>query len=235
MMKHLSLVLALSLLLLSGALYAQDNGNADEGFEYDWSNFSEETEGQGDTEGQAAEGYTQDEEYLNYLDVEETAAEEPSVYAELPRSFRHIFLGIGLDGLKIVLREDDIFRFREDRDVSLVPSDQDQTLVETQGLSFIRRAFFQFRDESLFIMSFILDTRLVDHYSVFTSFVKRYGPPSSLSPKEAVWETAETRVSIERPLTVKYIDKPAFSAMVKSSSADGSRELLNRNSFLDGF
>ncbi|MFP3041725.1 hypothetical protein LQZ19_07870 [Treponema primitia] len=160
----------------------------------------------------------------------------------LSRSFRHIFLGIDLEALKTALRADNIFYFREDRDVSLMPSDREQTLVETQGFSFIRRAFFQLRYGEVFVMSFTLNTTLVDHYSVFSSLRQRYGEPSSLNPQEAVWENDDTRISIERPLTVKYIDKYNFDMLKLSPaeilvgpSADGARELLNRNEFLEGF
>jgi hypothetical protein len=84
-------------------------------------------------------------------------------------------------------------------------------------------------------MSFTLNTALVDHYSVFTTFVARYGEPTSLNPREAVWETGETRVSIERPLTVKYIDKNKFPNPGQGSSADGGGELQRAREFLDGF
>jgi hypothetical protein len=155
--------------------------------------------------------------------------------AELPRSFRGIVLGMGLEDLKTALQDDEAFRFRADRDVSLLPSSKDQTLVETQGVSFIKRAFFQLRSETLIIMSFSMDPSLVDHYSIFTAFVNRYGDPDYLDPREAVWESEDIRVSLERPLTVKYIDKQSLSDMVKESSADGAEEMVKRNQFLDGF
>ncbi|GHV32786.1 hypothetical protein AGMMS4952_23830 [Spirochaetia bacterium] len=166
-------------------------------------------------------------------------AEDAEAAAPLPRSFLNIFLGIGLETLKAYLRDDDSFNFREDRDVSLLPSAlpsaPEETLVETQGSDFIRRAMFQLRTGEVFIMSFTLNTALVDHYSVFTAFVKKYGEPTHLSPREAVWETEETRVSIERPLTVKYIDKNSFPGLVQGATANGERELLRRTKFLDGF
>jgi hypothetical protein len=170
--------------------------------------------------------------------VEATTVEATTVEATtvaLPRSFHNIFLGISLETLKSYLRDDASFNFREDRDVSLIPSAPEQTLVETQGRDFIRRAFFQLRTAEVFIMSFTLNTALVDHYSVFTAFVKKYGEPTSLSPREAVWENEETRVSIERPLTVKYIDKNSFSNPGTGSSANGERELQRAREFLDGF
>ena len=152
----------------------------------------------------------------------------------VPRQFRAFSLGMGLEELKSVLVQDGLFHFRGDRDVSFLPIRQ-ETLVETTGSSFVRRAFFQISEESVYIMSFTLDTRLVDHYSVFTSFVRRYGEPVSLSPGESVWESEESRVSIERPLTVKYVDKTVFDRLVDESRNLQNRQLMRREDFLADF
>ena len=148
--------------------------------------------------------------------------------------FRGYMLGMSLDNLKSALIEDQLFRFRGDRDVSFLPI-REETLVETTGASFIRRAHFQLNDEAVYIMSFSLDTRLIDHYSVFTTFIRRYGEPILLNPSEAVWENDEVRVSIERPLTVKYIDTVVFSRLTEESRAIESREMLRREEFLADF
>jgi hypothetical protein len=84
-------------------------------------------------------------------------------------------------------------------------------------------------------MSFSNDTRQMDHYSVFCFFLKKYGEPVSLSPTEAVWESDATRVSIERPLTVKYIDKTVFDRLLKESKTNNSNEILRREEFLADF
>jgi hypothetical protein len=152
----------------------------------------------------------------------------------LPRTFRQIGLGMDLEALKSSLLEDPVFYFRGDRDVSFLPA-REQSLVETTGFSFIRRAFFQLLDGKLFIMAFTLDSGLVDHYSVYTAFVKKYGEPRYLDPKQAVWESGETRVSIERPLTVKYLDRQVFDAVIAESRAAESAELYLREEFLRGF
>lgn len=151
-----------------------------------------------------------------------------------PRQFRGLFLGQGLDELKKALAGDGYFSFRGDRDVSLLPA-REETLVESTGLSYIRRAFFQLSGGAVYIMSFSLDTRVMDHYSVYTSFVRKYGLPGALSPGEAVWETEETRVSIERPLTIKYIDKKVFDRLVEESRAAENYEMLAREEFLNEF
>ena len=153
---------------------------------------------------------------------------------DLPRQFRNLALGMGLEDLKSALTRDSLFTFRGDRDVSFLPV-KEQTLVETTGLSYIRRAYFQLVQESVYIMSFSLDTRFMDHYSVFTAFIKKYGEPLSLSPAEAIWDDGETRVSIERPLTVKYIDKTVFNRLIEESRTEEKLQLLLREEFLGDF
>ena len=153
---------------------------------------------------------------------------------ELPKQFRQLSLGMGLDELKDGLLKDDLFQFKGDRDVSFLPS-RDQSLVETTGMTFIKRAFFQLRDAKVFIMAFTLNLELIDHYSIFTQFVKKYGQPSYLDPSVAVWETEDTRVAIERPLTVKYIDRAVFNEIVNESGLIESGHVRLRQDFLDEF
>jgi len=153
---------------------------------------------------------------------------------EVPRQYRQLFLGMSLNELKLALQRDELFIFRGDRDVSFIPI-REETLVETTGLSFIRRAFFQLTGGNVFIMAFSLDTRLVDHYSVYTSLVSKYGEPDYLNPTEAVWESQDTRLSIERPLTVKYIDKKVFNSLIDASRTRDTRQLFMREDFLRDF
>ncbi|MCL1837548.1 MAG: hypothetical protein FWG46_08385 [Treponema sp.] len=162
---------------------------------------------------------------------DESEAEDENA---LPRQFREIVLGMSLDELKNALLNDELFNFRGDRDVSFLPI-REESLVETTGSMFIRRAFFQLRDGSLFIMAFTLDTGMMDHYTMFTDLSKKYGPPSYLDPKEAVWETEETRIAIERPLTIKYIDKQVFDDIINEASIIESRRVQQRQEFLDEF
>jgi hypothetical protein len=162
---------------------------------------------------------------------DKTAAENEK---KLPRQFREIALGMSLDDLKAALLQDSMFNFRGDRDVSFLPA-REESLVETGGSSFIKRAFFQLRDGALFIMAFTLNTGMVDHYSVFTGLVEKYGQPSYLDPRQAVWESEDVRVSIERPLTVKYCDKKVFDDIVNESALIQSKRVQQRQEFLDEF
>jgi len=160
--------------------------------------------------------------------------EDPDSFPPVPRQFRELALGMPLEGLQDSLTRDGLFRFRGERDVSFLPVRQ-ETLVETTGSSFIRRAHFQLYDGEVFIMSFTMDTRLIDHYSLFTTFVNRYGQPLILNPSEAVWEDDYTRVSIERPLTVKYVDRTVFDRLREESRVQRDWETIRREDFLADF
>jgi hypothetical protein len=84
-------------------------------------------------------------------------------------------------------------------------------------------------------MAFTINTDMMDYYSVFTNLVSKYGQPTYLDPKEAVWETEETRIAVERPLTVKYIDKKVFDDIINEASVIESGRVQYRQDFLDEF
>jgi hypothetical protein len=151
-----------------------------------------------------------------------------------PIEFRGISLGMGIDQVKIALKADALFRYRGDPDVSFLPQTS-QYLIECEGNSFLRRAYFQFADSRLFIMILVLDTLKLDHYSLFTALSAKYGPPSSLNPTESVWDSDPVRFSLERPLTVKYVDNKTFKALLSKGGAQTSLDQLSRESFLGQF
>ena len=107
--------------------------------------------------------------------------EEPG----LPRTFREISLGMSMEEVKKVLRSDGLFSYRGDPDVSLLPR-PNESLIEVSGLSYIRRGFFQFHEDRLFVMIFAINESKMDHYSVFTSLSSKYGKPLSLSDRKSV-------------------------------------------------
>jgi len=159
-----------------------------------------------------------------------TEEEAPAV----PRSFRDIELGMSMEEVQAALAADGIFVYRGAPDVSLLPR-PDESLIEVAGMSFVRRAFFQFYEGKLFVMIFALNEKEMDHYSVFTSLSTKYGKPDSLSPSESVWVDEATRMSVERPLAVKYIDMAVFDELKAKGQAQKSYEEILRADFLGGF
>ena len=151
-----------------------------------------------------------------------------------PRGFAGVEIGMSLDDVKGELRKDPQFAFRGDPDVSLLAK-PNEVLIETAGLTFIERAYFQFYNGNLFSIILALNPEKIDHYSMYTTLVDRYGEPSSLDPSESVWEFDGIRLALERPLSVKYVDTLAFDEILRQNAQTESLNALSREMFLDQF
>ena len=74
----------------------------------------------------------------------------------VPREFRGISLGMGMDEVKAALMADGLYFYRGEPDVSLLPR-PNESIIEVSGLSYVRRAFFQFYEGRLFVMIFAMN------------------------------------------------------------------------------
>jgi hypothetical protein len=152
----------------------------------------------------------------------------------LPTAFRGIALGMTVDQVKEALKQDPLYLYRGDPDVSFLPLSS-ENLIECEGSSYLSRAYFQFAGGRLYVLILVLDPKKLDHYSLFTAFNAKYGEPSSLDPKETVWLSDAVRFSLERPLTVKYIDRRVFTEQVARGAAQQDLEQLSRGRFIEQF
>lgn len=168
------------------------------------------------------------------LSAQTTQTAEAAEAENPPRGFRAYRLGMSMAEVQEALKADSLFFYRGEADVSLLPR-PNETLLEVSGLDFVRRAFFQFHEDRLFVMIFAMNEKKIDHYSIFTTMTGKYGRPSSLSPSESVWLSEITRVAIERPLAVKYIDMTVFNQLKEAGAALESWENILRQDFLRDF
>jgi hypothetical protein len=171
---------------------------------------------------------------LTLLPVTVAAQSSAAAPRVLPRGFRGLALGMEIEQVKQALAADPLYRYRGDPDVSFLPQTR-QSLIECEGTSWIRRAYFQFADSRLFIMILVLDAEKLDHYSLFTALSSKYGEPSMLNPQESVWLSDQVRFSLEKPLSVKYIDAEVFSRIVAKGAAAEDLDRVSRESFLGQF
>ncbi|MCD1653706.1 hypothetical protein K7J14_03210 [Treponema zuelzerae] len=153
---------------------------------------------------------------------------------ELSSSYRNITLGSSMEEVKKALLADTVFGYRGDRDVSLLHG-ENRTLIETTGMSFIKRSWFQFDNDRLYVMTFSLDTDRIDYYSVYSTLVDKYGEPSELNPRLSRWNSGGVVLSLERPLLVKYIDEAIFSEILEKSGVEKAASDVIREGFLDEF
>ena len=152
----------------------------------------------------------------------------------VPTEFAGISLGMSMEEVQEKLKGNGLFWYRGEADVSLLPR-PNESLIEVAGLSYIKRAFFQFYNGKLFIMIFVMNEKMIDHYTIFTNFQNKYGKFTSFTPSEIVWQDDATRVSIERPLAVKYIDLKVYNELVVQGQQLESYEKMLLDDFLNQF
>ena len=153
---------------------------------------------------------------------------------EIPKGYRSLQLGMSLDEAKTALLDDSLFAYRGERDVSLLPSTEEY-IIETEGSSFLSRCWFQFYNNKLYIITITMNEQVIDYYSIFKTLLTKYGQPKSLSPNMVIWEDAKVRMSLERPLTVKYLDTDVYNSLLQSSQVDKSAVEMSRQKFLESF
>jgi hypothetical protein len=164
-------------------------------------------------------------------------ASAPPSQGALPEGtggFRAMRLGMSLEDAKSALQQDPYFDYRGDPDVSFLPLSQ-QTLIECGGTSYISRAYFQFQDRRLATITLVLDAGALDHYSLFTRLTEKYGPHSELNPQRIVWRFRAVDLALERPLTVKYIDRKVFDEQQARGTAKQALDDISRRRFLEQF
>ncbi|MDE6706052.1 MAG: hypothetical protein K2J81_09155 [Treponemataceae bacterium] len=166
----------------------------------------------------------------------------------LPAGIGGIALGMSLDEVKAALKKNHEFGYRGDRDVSFSPSDG-QTLIETDGRwpngwlktdtsidppSYFERCWFQFVDGKLYIITVNLNQKKIDYYSIFKTLCEKYGKPDQLSPRKSQWSDENVLMSVERPLSLKYIDAKTFNERQEAANVQKTIGEQNRDAFLDG-
>lgn len=162
------------------------------------------------------------------------AAPTAKTKSATPDTYRTISLGMEIEAVKKELLSDSFFGYRGERDLSLLPT-QNRSLIETVGTSFISRSWFQFYKDTLYIMTFNIDPSKVDYYSVYTSLVQKYGEPLSLDPRKAQWGDDTVTLTLERPLTVKYVDTAVFTSLLDKSGTEKAATDMLRETFINEF
>lgn len=157
----------------------------------------------------------------------------------LPRGYGGVLLGMSVDDAKDALKHNSDFGYRGERDVRLTPGEE-RTLIETDATKtyqnpFLDRCTFQFSDENLYIISIGINDELMDYFTLFDTLCKKYGNPTSLNPQKAVWTRDNVSMSLERPLTIRYIDDATFRDQEDKSATEKSGREHTRDMFLEDF
>ncbi len=157
-----------------------------------------------------------------------------SIQRELAREYRNITLGMSMEEVKELLAQDPWFNYRGEPDVSLLEN-PNSSLIDAGGSLFIKRGLFQFEENRLSAIVLELNPETVDWYTVYTTLEERYGTPLDMTPLRAWWEDGTTRLAMERPLTVKYLDLKVYGAFEKAKEHRRAWREKARQDFLSEF
>ncbi|NIZ18532.1 hypothetical protein [Entomospira culicis] len=149
-----------------------------------------------------------------------------------PRAFDNLSLGMSYDALLDALAESSYFIYRGRPDVSMLDP-LDRTTIEVRGAGFVYRGFFTFYEDQLYSMSIVLHEARLDYFTLWRTLQERYGDPQAINPKHSVWENETTRLSLEQPATLKYLDKTTFNKLLDRSNTDKSALDRSRDRFLE--
>lgn len=164
------------------------------------------------------------------------SAQEESGDLQVQGQYRNLFLGMSLEECKAALQEDSYFLYEDLDQPSLMQRDE-ETLLDCRGRSFIERAWFQFYQDRLVLITIQLNEEKLDYYSMYSNLEDKYGTPQNLSPQLAQWNNEEQNVQLElsRPLAVKYLDMAYINDQLESSRVQRAFEEELRDNFLEDF
>ncbi|MBE6349242.1 MAG: hypothetical protein E7062_00610 [Spirochaetaceae bacterium] len=152
----------------------------------------------------------------------------------LPTGFRGIVLGMSFDEVEAILQKDFLFGYRGQRDISLLPTDN-RLLIETKGNSFLSQCSFQFYEDKLYTIILTCNPQKMDYYSLYQTMSDKYGQENYLDTEKIVWENESVIISLERPVSMKYVDKKVFEGLKKSEEVQKTGEEILRKQFLESF
>ncbi len=167
-------------------------------------------------------------------DEETETIEEITGNSANVQAFRGIALGMSLEQVKDILINDPYFNYHGDPDTYILPA-KEQSLLECTGNSYIKRAYFQFHDNKLYIMIVELNQDKIDFYTLFNTLTKKYGKYSSFSPGVVMWLINDITLVLEHPVSVKYIDRGVFNSLKEQGRLEKSSEILGLEQFLEQF
>lgn len=152
----------------------------------------------------------------------------------LRRGYREIVLGMEFEATQSALQAESSFFYRGPADVSLLPSDGEY-MIDSTGRGYIDRGLFQFHEGRLYSIAVYMNNRRLDYFQLFEQLRGRYGDPIDLDPDRAIWEDGATRIQLERPLTVRYLDLETFLDRRNETGRLDSAARMSRDDFLSEF
>ena len=152
----------------------------------------------------------------------------------MPRGYRNLLLGMPLEQVKTALIAESRFDYRGEPDVSLQDMGE-RFLITSKGRGFIEEGFFQFNKDLLYLIIITFNKDQMDFFTLQQDLIGKYGEPDDISPEGTRWEDEEVILTLEYPLTLKYLDKNTFQGFLEDARAKEGFTEISREEFLKDF
>ena len=171
---------------------------------------------------------------VGFFALVSTGAHAQEAELSLRRGFRAVQLGLTFTEAEDALRADPAFQYRGQPDVTMALSDGQQQ-IDTRGRGYVARGLLAFHNARVYSVVLYLNQQRIDYFQLFEQLSTRYGNPGDLNPQRAIWEDDRTRIELERPLTVRYLDLTVFRERRGEARTREAIEDTTREAFLGEF
>ena len=154
--------------------------------------------------------------------------------APISRGFDNLQLGMDFLSAQEALTQNSNVQYRGAPDVSMRPGTR-EPLLRALGRGFVDEVYLQFRNDQLYSLVIVMDEKRIDYFTFFQRFSSDYGNPQRFSPQRSIWEDGQTRLILEKPLIVQYIDIEQFDQILEEHRILDSVQQFSRDLFLDSF
>lgn len=145
--------------------------------------------------------------------------------------FENLILGSDYDEVLSKLDSSENFIYNSEQPSWI----EENPVIVAEGRGFVEKGYFQFVDKKLYTITVEINQNKIDYYTIFTELKKKYGNYKKFSPKMVLWESEKCTLFLERPLTLKYLDKNLHQKLLDSASIKKSKKEILRENFLEKF
>lgn len=171
----------------------------------------------------------------NPSENQEKPTEETPPIQPLPEGYPNYPFGSSFDEISTLLKEDTSFQYAPE-DVSFLRTPV-RRIISTKGSLFFTRGEFLFNEsDQLYTVVLNFNREQIDFFTLFNQLRTKYGEPESYTPKKgAIWRNETLTLSLEYPLTLKYLANGLINDI---SAREREQETLlrqRRQEFLEQF
>lgn len=145
--------------------------------------------------------------------------------------FDNLFIGMDYQSALEALDSSDNFIYNSQMPMWI----NDNPVIAANGKGFVDKGYFQFYNGILYSITIELNKNRIDFFTMFMQLQAKYGKYKSFSPTIVRWEDENALLSLERPLTLRYLEKATHSQLLESSKTKKSQAQKKREDFLEQF